>query len=129
MIIFNWRVLLGGDSPFFYGWHGFYNDHKNFGAMYKMQIFLDVLKAVSEETELDSDLILSPCKQEEVVDARSLLIEVMSEKGLYPTQISKLTGISTRRVTAFLLRFNERVNSRKILRINYENVRKKVGIT
>ena len=99
------------------------------GAMYKMQIFLEVLNAVSEETELDPEIILSPCKQEEVVDALSLLIEVMNEKGLYPAQISKLTGICTRRVTAFLLRFGERVNSRKILRINYENVRKKVGIT
>ena len=47
--------------------------------MYKVQIFQDVLKAVAEETELDPEKIISACKQEEVVDARALLVSIMNE--------------------------------------------------
>lgn len=98
-------------------------------VMYKTQIFQTVLKAVEEETELAPELIISTCKQEEVVDARAMLVKVMNEHGLYPVQIERLTGIDARRVTYFLLGFKDRINSRKILRINYENVKKKVGLS
>ena len=97
--------------------------------MHKIKIYQDVLKAVVEETELEPDQILSNCKQEEVIDARALLIFVMNECGLYPVQISKLTGIDSRRITNFLLNFKGRMEGRKILRINYENVKKKVGMS
>ena len=97
--------------------------------MYKMQIFQDSLKAVAEETEIDPELIISACKQEEVVDARALLVKIMRDFGLYPTQIGKLTGMDSRRVTYFLIGFKERIEGRKILRINYENVKKKVGLS
>lgn len=97
--------------------------------MYKVQIFQEVLPAVVEETEVEQEQILSGCKQEEVVDARSLLIKLMNDKGLYPVQISKITGINIRSVTQFLLGFKERINSRKILRINYERLKNQLGIT
>ena len=96
--------------------------------MYKLQIFQEVLSAVEEETDIERSRILSGVKSEEVVDARSLLIKVMSERGLYPTQISHLSGINVRCVNKFLLEFKSRIESRKILRINYENVKKKLGI-
>lgn len=95
--------------------------------MYKVQIFQEVLPAVVEETEVEQGKILSGCKQEEVVDARSLLIQLMNDKGLYPVQISKITGINIRSVTQFLLGFKGRINSRKMLRINYENLKNKLG--
>jgi hypothetical protein len=97
--------------------------------MYKVQIFQEVLPAVVEEMEVEQEQILSGCKQEEVVDARSLLIKLMNDKGLYPVQISKITGINIRSVTQFLLGFKERINSRKILRINYERLRNQLGIS
>lgn len=97
--------------------------------MYKVQIFQEVLPAVVEEMEVGQEQILSGCKQEEVVDARSLLIKLMNDKGLYPVQISKITGINIRSVTQFLLGFKERINSRKILRINYERLKNQLGIT
>lgn len=96
--------------------------------MYKMQIFQDTLSAVVEAMEVEQNQILSGCKQEEVVDARSLLIKLMSDKGLYPVQISKITGLNSRSVNQFLLDFGERVDSRKILRMNYESLRIKLGI-
>ena len=97
--------------------------------MYKMQIFHEVLSAVVEATEVEAEQILSGCKQEEVVDARSMLIKLMSEKGLYPVQISKVTGLGIRSISQFLMDFKTRVNSRKILRINYDSVRNQLGIT
>lgn len=97
--------------------------------MYKVQIFQEVLPAVVEEMEVEQDQILSGCKQEEVVDARSLLIKLMNDKGLYPVQISKITGINIRSVTQFLLGFKERINSRKILRVNYERLKSQLGIS
>jgi len=97
--------------------------------MYKMQIFNETLTAVVEATEIEQDQILSGCKQEEVVDARSMLIKLLNDKGLYPVQISKITGLNIRSVTQFLLSFNIRINSRKILKMNYEILKNQLGIS
>lgn len=96
--------------------------------MYKMQIFQETLAAVEDAMEIDSAQILSGCKQEEVVDARALLIKLMRDRGLYPVQISSITGLNSRSVTQFLLGFSERINTRKILRMNYESLKIKLGI-
>ena len=82
-----------------------------------------------DATEVEQNQILSGCKQEEVVDARSLLVRLMADKGLYPVQISNLTGLNVRSVTQFLLGFSERINSRKILRMNYETLKNQLGVT
>lgn len=97
-------------------------------TMYKMKIFLDTLQAVVEETEIEQDKILSGCKEEEVVDARALLIKLMSLQGLYPAQIGRLTGICQRSIPNYLQGFNERVKARRILGINYDKARKVLGI-
>ena len=94
-----------------------------------MQMFQDMLKAVVEETEVSPELILSGCKQEDVIDARSVLIRLMRDMGLYPMQISKISGLNSRSVNLFLLGFQERINSRKIMRINYERLKSKLGIS
>jgi hypothetical protein len=96
--------------------------------MYKMQIFQETLAAVEDAMEIDSAQILSGCKQEEVVDARALLIKLMRDRGLYPVQISSITGLNSRSVTQFLLSFSERIKTRKILRMNYESLKIKLGI-
>lgn len=110
-------------------WYDFSDNAKNFVVMYKVQIFQDTLKAVVEETEVSSELILSGCKQEDVIDARSLLIKLLRDMGFYPIQISKITGLNSRSVNLFLLGFGERINSRKIMRINYERLKNNLGIT
>lgn len=97
--------------------------------MYKMQIYLDTLSAVAEETEVENEKILSGCKAEEVIDARAILIRLLSEQGLYPIQISRFSGICLRSVNRYLLDFSDRINSRKMMRINYECLRKKLGIS
>ena len=97
--------------------------------MYKMQIYLDTLSAVAEETEVEMDKILSGCKEEEVIDARALLIRLLSDQGLYPIQIGRFTGICQRSIDRFLLDFPDREVSRKMMRINYDNLKKKLGIS
>lgn len=98
-------------------------------TMYKMQIYLDTLSAVAEETEVEKERILSGCKAEEVVDARILLIRLLKEQGLYPIQISRFTGICLRSVNRFLLDFSCRMDTRKIVRLYYDNLRKKLGMS
>lgn len=97
--------------------------------MYKMQVYLDTLSAVAEETEVEMEKILSGCKEEEVIDARAILIRLLSEQGLYPIQISRFTGICVRSVNRFLLDFQDRIVSRRMMRLFYDNVRKKVGLS
>lgn len=97
--------------------------------MYKMQIYQDVIEAVTTETEISREKILSGCKEEEVIDARALVVQLMYEKGLYPIQISRLTGICQRSVNRFLMCFSCRIQMRKILGINYDRLRNHLGIT
>ena len=98
-------------------------------AMYKMQVYLDTLQAVAEETEVEMEKILSGCKEEEVIDARAILIRLLSEQGLYPIQISRFTGICVRSVNRFLLDFQDRIVSRRMMRLFYDNVKKKLGLS
>ena len=49
--------------------------------MCKSEIFAEILEAVSRETEVSAQRILGCSKQMEVVDARSILAKLLSEKG------------------------------------------------
>ena len=80
--------------------------------MGKQEIYNKVLSLIEEETEVSRDLILSGNKQEEVVDARALLVYTLYEIGFYPPQISTLTGICGRCINPFILNFGERKNCR-----------------
>lgn len=97
--------------------------------MGKSEIFKKILAAVEEETEVRKEMILSGNKQEEVVDARSLLIRILYEQGFYPIQISELSGICSRCIHPFIVNFNERKQNHKLLGVNYERVKKKLGET
>lgn len=95
--------------------------------MGKQEIYNKVLSLIEEETEVSRDLILSGNKQEEVVDARALLVYTLYEIGFYPPQISTLTGICGRCINPFILNFGERKDCRRMLRIYYDKVKKKLG--
>ena len=95
--------------------------------MGKRDTFNLVLSLIEEETEISRDLILSGDKHEEVVDARALLIIILSEIGFYPSQIATLSGICPRCISPFIVGFGERIASRRMLGVFYERVRKKIG--
>jgi hypothetical protein len=95
--------------------------------MYRKEIFAKVLAEVEQITELSADVIVSKKRNEEIVDARCLLVYFLNEQGLYPCQIAQLMDLSLRHINDILSSFSERRESRKILRINYELMRKSLG--
>ena len=95
--------------------------------MDKTQILLDCLTWVADETCIDSTLIVSADKSEDVVDARHLLVKALSDCGLYPATIAMLIGQSPRNINSILAGFASRCNRRKILRYNYAQVRRLIG--
>lgn len=97
--------------------------------MKKLELFNRALSLIEEETEVSRDLILSANKKEEVVDARSLLVYTLYEQGIYPQKIAELSGICPRCIQPFILKFRDRMESRRILGINYENVRRRLRET
>lgn len=94
--------------------------------MGKQEKFNMVLSLVEEETEIDRTLILSGNKREEVVDARALLLYLLYDMGFYPSQIAVMSGICPRCVMPFIQNFNDRKDSRRMLGIYYEKVKRKL---
>lgn len=58
--------------------------------MCKSRIFNEILKAVSEETEVPADCILSNKKDEDTVDARYILVHLLMQKRNKPCKYSKV---------------------------------------
>lgn len=92
-----------------------------------MKIFSTCLDIVAEEMDITRDQIISDCKNEDVVDARHLLVKLLTDCGLYPLVISQLIGCTSRNINVILSGFKLRCDRRKLLRINYERVRNQVG--
>lgn len=95
--------------------------------MYKSEIFAKTLNVVSQETEIDRNLNLSKNRSVDVVDAKYLLVQSLYLKGFYPSQIACMIGVSSRAVNNMISNFEVRVSTRKLMGINWENVRKQVG--
>ena len=94
--------------------------------MGKQETFNRVLALIEEETEIDRSLILSGNKREEVVDARALLLYTLYELGFYPSQMAALSGICPRCIIPFIQNFTDRKDSRRMLGVFYEKVKRKV---
>lgn len=88
--------------------------------MCKTQIFNDILQIVSEETEINEALILSDNKSTAVVDARSILVDILREKGLYPVQIAEYLHKTPAGIRNLISGFENRKRSNGILAI-YSN--------
>lgn len=94
--------------------------------MCKSEIFAEILEAVSRETEVSAAQILGCSKQMEVVDARSILAKLLSEKGLYPEQIAVLTHKTAACIRHLLSNYESRKTTNKIIAIYTQNVRKSI---
>ena len=107
-------------------WHG-KGKHKNEKSMCKSEIFAEILKIVSQETEIAIDRILSSDKDSETVDARYLIVHILSEKVFYPSQTSIHLHKTKRAINYIISNFQERLNSGKMMRIYLENIKKQLG--
>lgn len=77
--------------------------------------FIRTLDAVSQVTEIDRNLILSPCRKVEVVDARSLVVYVLISIGFYPNNIAQIMGITRAGVYYLHSTFNDRIKANPLL--------------
>lgn len=87
--------------------------------MKKSEIFASVLADVSAETEIGSDRILSESKLEEVVDARYLVIYLLSKNGFYPRMIAERMRMSQRAVRKAHAGFEARLEGSTGLRLSF----------
>lgn len=95
--------------------------------MCKSEIFAEILRIVSTETEISTSDILSNNKEAEVVDARYLLVHLLYEHGFYPSQIASHIRKTKRSINYILSNFSDRLQGGKMLRIQYENIKKLQG--
>lgn len=95
--------------------------------MRKNEIFDDVINKVSLETGVHISRIMSSCKDAETVDARYILVRILADIGMYPSQIADMIHKTQRTVNYMISNFNDRMNGRKILRIYLENIKKLSG--
>jgi hypothetical protein len=95
--------------------------------MSKSVIFREVLSAVSAETEIPTSIILSASRLQEVVDARCLLVYALSRCGYTRAHIAAFVGRTPRSVGYVLSQWSVRLSASRLLRINWENIRKQLG--
>lgn len=56
--------------------------------MCKSEIFAETINLVAQGTEIPASRILSSDKDTETVDARYLLVQLLVERGMYPSLIN-----------------------------------------
>ncbi len=95
--------------------------------MKKRDLFESILSLVEEETELSRTIILSASRQEEVVDARALLINLLSEQGLYNTQIASLIRRDVSWIRKTIADFPARINNSHMLSIIYSKIKAEIA--
>lgn len=95
--------------------------------MCKSEIFAEILQAVSQETEIPPEQILSSRKDEETVDARYLLVYFLSRNGFCSSRIALCIHKDVRTVNLIITQFEERKASKKYFGILLENIRKLLG--
>lgn len=95
--------------------------------MSKSEIFAETLNLVSKETEIPVEKMLSSCKDAETVDARHLLVRLLADRGIYPAQIAVWMSKTERAINYIITNFQCRAETRKMLRINWENIKNTLG--
>lgn len=95
--------------------------------MCKTRIFNEILKTVSEKAEVPADYILSGRKDEETVDARYILVHLLSKSGIAHSSIAKFINKDIRTVNNIITCFDARVKGRKMCGINLEQIKNTLG--
>ena len=92
--------------------------------MKKDEIFKAIVSATVNETGVTFDIVKTKSKVSEVVDARYILVKLLFSAGFYPFEISSMVNITRRSVNHILTNFESRKQYGKMLRNNYEQIRK-----
>lgn len=81
--------------------------------MCKSEIFAETINLVAQETEIPASRILSSDKDTETVDARYLLVQLLVERGMYPSQIAPKIHKTKRAINYMISNFQERMEGGK----------------
>lgn len=92
--------------------------------MIDKEIFQRAVFLVSKETGVDQNEILSHSHKCDQVDARYLLVKLLSDIGFSTTSISFSISQTSRSVTDILTKFEERTARSILLRKKHETLRK-----
>lgn len=95
--------------------------------MCKSEIFAIILQTVSQETEIPPEQILSRKKDEETVDARYLLVYLLTRNGFCSSRVASCIRKDIRTVNLILTRFETRKSNRKYFGILLDNIKKQLG--
>lgn len=81
-----------------------------------------MLSCVSDETEIPEDVIASSNRNSEAVDARYILVKVLTMYGFTPSAIAVLIGHKRRAITRILELFEDRMRMSLLMKMNYERI-------
>lgn len=96
--------------------------------MCKADIFKEILSAVVRETEVSAmDILSSQNIATEIVDARYLLVRLLGDMGIYPSQIASLTGFSHRTVNRILTLFDNRIAQSRMMLIIFDRIQTSIS--
>lgn len=101
--------------------------------MSKTARFNEILESVASFTEIHQ-FILSDNRAAEVVDARCILVKLLSEEGFYPSQISKYMDRTEASIRYLLASYSSRISASlwmekdvEVIRKHLENKSKVIG--
>lgn len=78
--------------------------------------FYSVVETTVKHTEVEKEKILSPSKNQEVVDARCIIIYILNKEGYYSSQIAKFLNLTETGVRYSLSTIESRFKNNKILK-------------
>ena len=92
--------------------------------MRKTEMFEKILNTVCLVIEVSRMEILSSNRREEVVDARTILVRLLSDEGFYVSEIAGLMKKTSPGIRYLLKSFESRSRMRKFLKINMNDIQK-----
>lgn len=94
--------------------------------MCKSELLQQSLDVVSDVTGVSGDMILSSCKNMEVVDARFLLIRMLTKIGFYPRQIAEFLHKTPASVRYSIDGYGPRESVNHMMEIYWQNISKRI---
>lgn len=94
--------------------------------MPRTDIYRKIIAAIEKETEIPEEKILSNSRTTEVVDARSILVNLLLENGFYPSQIARYIHKTPSAVNNLIRDYTNRIKANKIIQIYLTNIRKNI---
>lgn len=98
--------------------------HNKINIMCKTQLFNTVLQIVAKETEIPESLIVSHSRSAAVVDARSILVKILTENGIYPVQIAEYIHHTPSGVRNLITGYDIRKKNNRLIAIMSQKIHK-----